>query len=158
VIVVLIGVAGSGKTTVGELLAVRLKFPFLDADALHTPATVEQMACGEPLTDAQRDAWLDGVIAAVEGRDPLVLACSALRRRHRARLRAVGDVRMFLLDAPRSVLSRRLEHRSGHFFPAGLLDDQLATLERPLAEERITIVDADRPAEDVVDTVAAGIR
>jgi gluconokinase len=65
---------------------------------------------------------------------------------------------MFLLDAPRSVLSRRLEHRSGHFFPAGLLDDQLATLERPLAEERITIVDADRPAEDVVDTVAAGIR
>jgi adenylate kinase family enzyme len=70
VIVVLIGVAGSGKTTVGELLAVRLKFPFLDADALHTPATVEQMACGEPLTDAQRDAWLDGVIAAVGGRGP----------------------------------------------------------------------------------------
>jgi gluconokinase len=154
-IIVLIGVAGSGKTTVGELLAARLRFPFLDADELHTPECVEQMTRGEPLTDAQRNAWFGRVVAAAEARDPLVLACSMLRRTHRDRVRAVGDVRMFLLDMPASVLERRLQQRPGHFFPARLLQGQLETLERPLPEEGIVVVDAARPATDVLGAIVA---
>jgi gluconokinase len=154
-IVVLIGVAGSSKTTTGERLAAQLHIPFLDADALHTPENVEQMKRGEPLTDAERDAWLDRVVAAIEGRDPMVLACSALRRVHRDRLRAVSGVRMFLLDAPAPVLERRLRERHGHFFPARLLQSQLDTFERPLPAEGVEVIDADRPPEEIVSEIAA---
>jgi gluconokinase len=155
VIVILTGVAGCGKTAVGQMLAARLQFPFLDADALHTPECVEQMRRGVPLTPAQRDAWMDRVVAAVDGRDPLVLACSGLRRAHRDRLRALGDVRMFALDAPRTVLERRLQDRTGHFFPMRLLENQLETLERPAAGEEIEVIDADRPPADVVEEIVA---
>lgn len=152
-IIVLIGVAGSGKTTLGKKLATRLEVAFLDADTLHTPECREQMARGEPLSDAQRDAWIDRVAAAARARDPLVLACSALRRAHRERLRAVGEVRMFLLDVPASVLRDRLGQRPDHFFPARLLADQLETLERPLPEEGVVIVDAARPPDAVLDGI-----
>jgi gluconokinase len=155
VIVVLIGVAGSGKTTVGKMLGARLHLPFLDADELHTPECVEQMARGERLTDAQRNAWFDRVIAVADTRDPLVLPCSALRHAHRARLRALGDVRMFLLDVPAQVLERRLRRRHGHFFPARLLQSQLETFERPMPGEGIVVVDAGRSTADVVDEIVA---
>ena len=154
-IVVLIGVAGSGKTTVGELLAARLGAPFLDADELHAPASVERMRRGEPLGDAARDAWFDRVLAAAAARDPLVLACSALRRSHRSRLRGVADVRMFLLDVPADELERRLRGRREHFFPARLLRSQLDALEAPLPEERIATVDAARPAALVAGEIIA---
>ncbi|HZA89547.1 MAG TPA: gluconokinase, GntK/IdnK-type [Solirubrobacterales bacterium] len=156
-IIVLIGVAGSGKTTLGQMLAARLHLAFLDADELHTPEAVEQMTRGEPLTDAQRNAWFGRVVAAAEARDPQVLACSALRRAHRDRLRAVGDVRMFLLDVPASVLERRLQQRPGHFFPARLLQSQLETLERTLPEEGIVVVDAARPDAEVLDAIVANL-
>ena len=152
-IIVLIGVAGSGKTTLGKNLAARLEVAFLDADALHTPECTEQMARGVPLSDHQRDAWIDRVAAAARAQDPLVLACSALRRAHRDRLRAVGEVRMFLLDAPTPVLERRLGRRADHFFPPRLLRSQLETLERPLPEEGVVIIDAARPAEAVLDAI-----
>jgi gluconokinase len=156
-IIILIGVAGSGKTTLGEMLAARLRMPFLDADELHTPACAEQMRRGEPLTDAQRDAWLDRVLEAAVTQGPGVLACSALRLGHRERLRAVGDVRMFMLDVPVPVLERRLRERSGHFFPARLLQSQLETLETPEPAEGITMVDARRSAPEVLNAIIAGL-
>jgi gluconokinase len=155
VIVVLTGVAGSGKTTIGECVAARLHFPFSDADALHTPEAVEQMRRGEPLTPTQREAWMARVIATVRDRDPLVLACSLLRRAHREEVRGVGGVRMFALTVPRAGLERRLRKRHGHFFPTRLLQDQLETLEPPVAGEDITVVDADRAAAEVVDAILA---
>jgi gluconokinase len=154
VIVVVAGVAGSGKTTVGKLLAERLELPFLDADGLHSPEAVDQMARGEPLTDAQRDPWMDRVVDAATSRDPVVIACSALRRAHRRRLESIG-ARLFLLDAPTPVLEGRLRGRHGHFFPARLLESQLATLERPGPGEEITVVDATQPVPDVVGAIAA---
>lgn len=156
-IIVLIGVAGSGKTVLGELLAARLGLPFLDADELHTPEAIARMGRGQPLGDADRDSWFDRVVHAAADRAPLVLACSALRRHHRSRLRAVGEVRMFLLDVPAVELERRLRDRTAHFFPAGLLRSQLATLEPPLAEEGIVVVDASRPVEQTLDDILAAV-
>jgi gluconokinase len=156
-IIVLTGVAGSGKTTVGEMLADRLRFPFLDADELHTVETVERMKRGEPLTAGERTAWVNRVLATVRGRDPLVLACSALRRQDRDKLRALGDVRMFALEVPRSELERRLRHRPAHFFAVGLLENQLETLEPPIEGEEIVVVDADRVPAAVVDAIVANL-
>lgn len=156
-IIVLIGAAGSGKTTVGEMLAARLDLPFLDADELHTPECVKQMSRGEPLTDEQRDDWFERTLATSVTRAPLVLAWSGLRRSHRDRLRAVGDVRMFLLDVPASVLERRLSQRAGHFVAVPLLGSQLETFERPLPEEGITTVDATGPVPAVLDAIVADL-
>jgi gluconokinase len=156
-IVALIGVAGSGKTALGERLAERLRFPFLDADQLHTPECAEQMRRGEPLTDAQRDAWFERVLESVATRDPLVLACSALRRGHRERLRAAGDVRMMLLDVPAPVLERRLRERHGHFFPARLLQSQLETMEPPLPEEGVIVIDAGGRAAEALDEIVRSL-
>lgn len=156
-IIVVIGVAGSGKTTLGKMLAERLHFAFFDADQLHTSETVEQMRQGEPLSPDQRAAWFERVIATVEARDRTVLACSALRRAQRTQLQAVGDVRVVLLDASASVLERRLRRRHGHFFPARLLESQLETLERPLPDEEIVVVDADAPTADVLDAIVANL-
>jgi carbohydrate kinase (thermoresistant glucokinase family) len=158
VIVVLLGVAGSGKTTVGEMLATALDLPFLDADRLHTPECVEQMKRGEPLTDRERDAWFERVLETALERAPLVLACSALRRKHRDKLRAIGEVRMFLLDAPASVLEHRLSQRTGHFFGASLLRSQFETLEPPLPDEAITTVDATDSTPTVLKAILADLQ
>jgi gluconokinase len=156
-IVVLMGVAGSGKTTLGEMLAARLELPFLDADQLHTPECAEKMRHGDPLTDRERDAWFERVLEAAVERAPLVLACSALRRKHRDRLRAIDEVRMFLLDAPASVLGRRLSQRTGHFFGAPLLRSQLEALDPPLPEEGVTTVDATDSAPAVLKAIVADL-
>jgi gluconokinase len=155
--IVLFGVAGSGKTTVGEGLAARLGLPFLDADTLHTPEAVEQMRGGEPLTDAQRDSWFDRVVTAVSKRDPVVVACSALRRADRDRLRGLGEVRMFLLEVTAAELERRLRERVGHYFPASLLASQIDALDPPQEQERIVVVNAVRPTQDIIDAIAAAL-
>lgn len=152
-IVVLLGVAGSGKTTIGEMLALRLEVPFLDADSLHTPECVKRMGHGDPLTDVERDAWFERVLGAAAEGAPLVLACSALRRKHRDRLRAAGETRMFLLDAPAEALERRLRQRTGHFFGASLLRSQLETFEPPLPGEGITELDATHPPTTVLKAI-----
>ncbi len=148
------GVAGSGKSTVGEALADRLDAPFLDADELHTPACVERMRRGEPLTDRERTEWIERVSAALRARDPLVVACSALLRAHRDRLRAAGDVQMVLLEASPRELERRISERRDHFFPSELLRDQLATLEPPAADEGVLVVDGSRPPAALVHAIA----
>lgn len=129
--VVVMGVSGCGKSTVGALLAARLGVPFIDGDSLHPPANLALMAAGTPLTDEDRWPWLRAVGAALASAPHgAVVACSALRRGYRDVLRqsAPGAFHVHL-DGPRALLERRLTARSGHFMPATLLDSQLATLE-----------------------------
>jgi len=147
--VVVMGVAGCGKTVVGEALARRLDAVFIEGDRLHPPENVARMARGEPLTDALREGWLDAIgerIAAsvAEGRKA-VAACSALKRTYRDRLRrACPDIVFVYLKIDRETAWRRVAGRKGHFMPASLVDSQFAILEEPGTDERAATVDATR--------------
>jgi len=159
-IVVVAGVSGSGKTTVGVLLAKTLGWHFTDGDALHPAANIAKMRAGQPLTDADRKPWLDRVVAWMDGYlasgQPAVLACSALKRSYRGELRAAGPgVRIVFLEVSRSVLAARLGGRHDHFFPAALLDSQLATVEVPQPDEDVLVLPASaRPGQEVRDIMA----
>jgi gluconokinase len=158
VLVVVMGVAGSGKTTVGRLLADRLGAAFADADDLHSAEAVAKMATGTPLDDEDRAPWLDRVGAALAAAetDGLVIACSALRRGYRDRIRAVAPRAIVVeLTGNRELLAERIGARTDHFMPATMLESQLATLEPLQADEaggRVSIAAA--PAE-IVEQAAA---
>ncbi|MBE7219311.1 MAG: gluconokinase [Caulobacteraceae bacterium] len=154
--VVVAGVSGSGKSTLGAALAARLGVPFVDGDDLHSEAAKAKMHRGEPLTDADRAPWLDRVAAALAAPRGVVIACSALKRAYRDRLRAAAPSAVTLvLEAPRAVLEARLRARHGHFMPARLLDSQLATLEPPQPDEpRTAAVNDDAPANTVLAQAA----
>ena len=144
--VVIAGVSGSGKTTVGRLLAERLGCEFADADAFHPPGNIAKMSAGEALTDEDRAGWLDALGRYLAGRESIVLACSALKRSYRDRLRALaGPLRFFVLSADRGVLEERMKDRE-HFMPASLLESQLDTLE--LGED-VEVVENVLPPEEV---------
>ena len=138
---VVMGVSGCGKSTVGELLADRLRVPFLDADNFHPEANLAKMADGTPLDDADRWPWLRLVgVALAAHPDGAVVACSALRRTYRDLLRdAVPEVRFVHLEGTREQLAARMRARERHFMPVSLLDTQLATLE-PLGGDEPGIV------------------
>lgn len=157
--VVVMGVAGSGKSTVGVALGARLAIPYRDGDDLHPPANIAKMAAGEPLTDADRWPWLDRVAAALSADAPLIVGCSALRRAYRDRIRAGagGPVRFVHLAGSRAVIAARMAGRTGHFMPPSLLDSQFATLEPPGADEEAITVDVDQPLARIVDAVAGRI-
>ena len=152
-IVVLAGVAGSGKTAVGKVLAARLGWEFEDTDALHSAAEITKMHSGVPLTDADRWPWLEAVAAWLDERiadgTPAVVACSVLKRSYREFLyRGRPAVQIVMLQADGAVLTARLTGRRGHFFPAKLLQSQLADLEMPDHDERTLVVPTvDSPAE-----------
>ncbi|MFD0893670.1 gluconokinase [Luteolibacter ambystomatis] len=147
--ILLMGVSGSGKTTVGLRLADALGIAFLDADDFHPPANVAKMHAGIPLTDDDRAPWL--AILAEKLRSTTggcVLACSALKDAYRQILTAaVPDLRLFFLDGPPALIRHRLEGRSGHFMPASLLDSQFSTLEPPKDAIRLDIAE---PVEIIV--------
>jgi gluconokinase len=150
---VVMGVSGTGKSTVAALLAERLGWPLQEGDALHPQANIDKMAAGQPLTDADRRPWLDRVAAWIDQRaaagEPGVVACSALRRAYRDVLRR-DFVRFVHLTGERELIARRLLERQGHFMPASLLDSQLATLQPPGEDERAIAVDiALDPGEQV---------
>jgi gluconokinase len=155
-IVVVMGVAGSGKTSVGRQLATTLGWTFAEGDEFHPPANVAKMAGGTPLADADRWPWLDAIgqwmkCETAEGRSAVV-SCSALKRRYRDRLRlAWPALRLVYLRVDRNELQRRLAVRLEHFFPAQLLDSQLQDLEPPEADERpiVTSGDVDAIVRDV---------
>lgn len=152
--IIVMGVSGCGKTTLARVVAASLRCPFIEGDALHSAANVAKMASGQPLSDADREPWLDqvgkalGDAVARHGR--AVAACSALKRAYRDRLRAViaAPVAFIMLDAPRDELALRVAQRQGHYMQVSLLDSQLAALERPAEDERALLLDARlRPAE-----------
>ncbi|KLO32675.1 gluconokinase [Mycobacterium haemophilum] len=158
--IVVMGVSGSGKTTVGVALAQRMRVPFLDADTLHPPSNIAKMTAGEPLDDDDRYPWLERVGAWLASRrGGAVVSCSALKRRYRDQLRAHCPHTEFLhLRGSLELISRRLAARSGHFMPAALLRSQFDTLEPLGADELGLSVDIDQHDQDVaaiVDTFLA---
>lgn len=158
---IVMGVSGSGKTTVASGLAARLSLPFIDGDDLHPQSNVDKMHAGHPLEDADRWPWLDRVAQALNDRAAaeggVVLACSALKRAYRDRLRdgTAGRVRFAFLDASFGEIERRLKKRTDHFMPKNLLQSQFDTLERPGADEAdVVTVPADRPDGEIVADIA----
>jgi gluconokinase len=156
-IVVLMGPAGSGKTTIGRALAKSLRWRFVEGDDFHPVANRQAMHAGRPLTDAQRAPWLRALRAEMarllEAGESAIVACSALRRSYREALSfdaTEGRVRFAYLRARPEVLRRRLEARREHFFPAELIDSQLSTLEEPAPDEGVILIDAEQPAERIV--------
>ena len=150
---IVMGVSGCGKSTLGAALAHAWEVPFIEGDALHAPESVAKMAAGIALVDADRWPWLDRIGAALNAAGTGgVASCSALRRVYRDRLReAVGPhLRFVMLDLPRDVLERRMTERPGHYMPPALLDSQLRTLERPVGETDVLVVDGTAPVEDMV--------
>jgi gluconokinase len=157
-IVILGGVAGSGKTAVGTVLAARLGWVFEDSDALHSPAEIAKMHAGVPLTDADRWPWLATVAAWMDQRidqgESAVIACSVLKRAYRELLRRDRPaVKIVLLDVATGTLQARLAARRSHFFPAALLRSQLADLEMPAPGEDVLVV----PAASTPEQTAADI-
>jgi gluconokinase len=158
---VVMGVSGSGKTTVARRLAESLGYRFLEGDELHPPASIAKMRAGIPLQDADRWSWLDA-IAAWMGRELAaghsgVVACSALKRAYRERLRRAGPaVRFIYLEVGHDELVRRMRGRE-HFMPLALLGSQLAALEEPDGDEPALRVDANGTVEEVVGLVLRGL-
>jgi gluconokinase len=154
---VLMGVAGSGKSTIGRLLARDLGWPFHEGDEHHTPANREKMRRGVPLDEDDRKVWLDSIRALIAGvldaGGDAVVACSALRQAHRRRL-AMPGVAFVYLKGDERLIRGRLERRRGHFFDASLLRSQFNDLEEP--EDAVT-VDIDAPPEAIVRTVRAQV-
>ncbi|EJW12455.1 Gluconokinase [Rhodovulum sp. PH10] len=153
-IVVVMGVSGSGKTTVGRLLAARLGCGFSDADDFHPAANIEKMRAGIPLTDADRRPWLDAIHAAMVGFEAAgedrVIACSALAASYRERLAPRGEAVFVLLTGSAALLATRLAGRVGHFFAPSLLASQLATLEVP---DDAIVIDVAPPPDVIVDEI-----
>jgi gluconokinase len=151
--VVLMGVCGSGKSTIGLALAEKCGGVFLDADDFHPPANVDKMKRGEPLDDADRAPWLTRLASVLsESRDqPLFLACSALKARYREILgTGRGDVHFVHLSGTPELIRARLRARSGHFMPESLIDSQFAALETP---EGAISIDIEQPVEAIVSTI-----
>jgi gluconokinase len=154
-VVIVMGVSGSGKTTVGQRLAAALGCRFRDADEFHPPENIAKMAAGIPLTDEDRWPWLERLRellrSTLEAGEDLVLACSALRRVYRERLSVdAARQRWVYLWAPRELIAQRLAARRGHYMPPSLLDSQLGTLEVP---EDALPVDVSADVDTVVATV-----
>jgi gluconokinase len=155
------GVSGSGKSTLGAVLARALDCPFLDGDDFHHAAAIAKMSAGQPLTDDDRWPWLDrlgrAMGQALSSGGTAVAACSALRRGYRDRLRAAiaAPTRFVLLDASPDELQRRLDQRVGHYMPASLLHSQLATLERPGADEAALLLAAVASPQQLRDATLA---
>jgi gluconokinase len=159
-IIVIMGVSGSGKTTVGRELAAALHWDFSDADEFHSPANVEKMKSGVPLTDEDREPWLRSIRDAIERwkRDEPghVLACSALKKRYRELLgRNDPDVRFVYLHGGFELISERLKSRKGHFFNPALLRSQFEALEDP---EDALVVDVSKEPQEIISAILVAIQ
>ena len=159
-VIVVMGVSGAGKTTVGQKLAAALGAEFVEGDRFHPPANVEKMQSGVALEDADRGPWLAAMAREIErwctdGR-PVVLACSALKRRYRDQLRrGRPEVRLIHLAGTEATIRARLERRAGHYMPASLLASQLAALEAPAPAEGALTVHVAGPPDAIVAALVA---
>jgi carbohydrate kinase (thermoresistant glucokinase family) len=157
--IVVMGVSGCGKTTVGEKLALQLDAKFIDGDDLHPEENKAKMAAGIALNDEDRWPWLDTVGAALASEEKIVIACSALKRKYRERiLSKAGDAIFFHLEGSRELLAGRMASRSNHFMPVSLLDSQLAALEPLEFDEPGHTVNINQPVTRIVETALSFIR
>jgi len=155
-IVVVMGVSGCGKTTIGKLLAERLKYPFLDADEFHPPENVAKMAAGTPLSDADRQPWLELLNGKLRGLDDAVLACSALKETYRRLLaNGIRDCRFVHLRGDIELIRARLSERKHRYMPASLLASQFDALEPPLGA---LAVDISQPPARCVENIVGTLR
>ncbi|MFE3739164.1 gluconokinase [Streptomyces sp. NPDC059134] len=160
-VVVVMGVAGTGKTTVGPLLAAALGVPYAEGDDFHPPENIAKMSAGTPLEDADRWPWLDAIGDWAHGRAELggVVSSSALKRAYRDRLRAAAPGAVFLhLAGERPLVERRMAERKGHFMPTALLDSQYAALENLGADEAGVAVDVSGTPEEITERAVAALR
>ncbi|MDV4180713.1 gluconokinase [Rhizobium brockwellii] len=161
--IVVMGVSGCGKSSVGERVAAQNGMVFLEGDQLHPAGNVEKMAQGIPLTDDDRLPWLDRIgeeiKTAQETSQGLVVSCSALKRSYRDRLKQAADGRLVFvfLEGSRDLLLSRMQARQGHFMPATLLDSQLQTLEPPTGEAGVVTVAIDNALDDIVALACKGL-
>jgi carbohydrate kinase (thermoresistant glucokinase family) len=161
-ILIVMGVSGSGKSTIAKVLAVRLGWAFLEGDDLHPAANVEKMHAGTPLNDADRKPWLDAIAAWIDARlaagEPGIVTCSALKHAYRKIL--VGErehVRLVYLKGDKALIARRLSERKAHFMPPSLLDSQFSTLEEPTPDEDPITVPLEGNVHESVDNVIAAL-
>ena len=162
-VILVMGVSGSGKTTIGALLAGTLGWDFADGDDLHPPANVAKMRGGTPLDDTDRWPWLDAIGAWIDlhrvAGNPGVITCSALKRVYRDRLLVGrGDVRLVYLHGSYDVVAGRQAARQGHFMPASLIQSQFATLEEPGADEHPLALPVDLPPVEIVAKIIGQLR
>jgi gluconokinase len=161
--IVVMGVSGSGKTTIGIAIAKAMAIAFFDGDDLHSPAARAKMASGTPLTDEDRAPWLDriGRVLADDAAHPdgVIVACSALRRAYRDRLRAIvgPSLRFIFLKGDKALMRERVAGRKGHYMPASLIDSQFAALESPEGEGDVVTVAADADLGCVLDATIEGL-
>ena len=154
-IVVLMGVSGSGKTTIGELLAQRLGFQFIEGDDYHPQRNIDKMRAGVPLEDVDRWPWLDALNRVLRKQRDAVVTCSALKQSYRQRLLAgVADKRLVYLTASKAVIAERVAKRKHKYMPASLLDSQFATLEPP---HDATAIDVSGEPEESVDAIVQAL-
>ncbi len=155
-LIVVMGVAGCGKTTIGTALAAALNAVFLDGDRFHPPRNIEKMSRGDPLTDNDRWPWLDRFADELAARNGLVIGgCSALRRAYRRRIvEAAGEPVLFIhLVGDRELIAQRMAVREGHFMPLSLLESQFATLEPPSDDENALSVDINGTTDEIVSLI-----
>jgi gluconokinase len=159
VIVIVFGVSGAGKTTIGKLLAEELGWQFYEADDFHPRANIEKMRSGLPLTDEDRWPWLERlreqIMRSLAAKENAVLACSALKRMYREHLRVSGDVKFVFLRGDYALIERQLRRRRGHFMNPALLQSQFADLEEPQPDEDVLTIDLGRSPQQVVDEIKA---
>lgn len=158
--IVLMGVAGSGKTTIGRLFAERTGWDFFDGDDYHSPANIRKMGRGIPLTDTDRAGWLDQLAALIQSRlmlgKPGILACSALKQSYRDVLNVTADTVLFVfLKGDRDLITARVEERSGHYMKPDMIDSQFATLEEP---GDALVIDIAQSPEQIVQILMETLR
>ncbi|MEV1050574.1 gluconokinase [Streptomyces sp. NPDC049887] len=160
-VVVVMGVAGTGKTTIGPLIAEALGVPYAEGDDFHPADNIAKMSAGIPLSDADREPWLDAIGRWAHGRAGLggVVGCSALKRIYRDRLRtAAPDVEFLHLTGDRALIERRMAERRGHFMPTALLDSQFATLQPLQDDEAGVAVDVSGSPQEITERAVAALR
>jgi gluconokinase len=161
VIVIIFGVSGAGKTTVGKLLARELDWSFIEADDFHPAANIEKMRSGHALTDKDRWPWLEQLRQQIERslstRENAVLACSALKRAYRDRLRVSYEIKFVFLRGDYALVEKQLRSRHGHFMNAALLQSQFDDLEEPQSDENVLTIELGRTPEEIVERIKANL-
>ena len=156
-VIIIFGVSGAGKTTIGKLLARDLRWRFIEADDFHPAANIEKMCSGHPLTDNDRWPWLEQLRQQIErslcARENAVLACSALKRAYRDRLHVSDEIKFVFLRGDYALVQKQLRSRHGHFINAALLQSQFDDLEEPESDENVLTIELGRTPEEIVNRI-----